>query len=90
MAHIKLGPDFNPLECLCCGDIYQTGGDPCICKLTSPWWQNPHGEAACDIHKLEKFSFKSLKDIKRERDLAQKDPALALNKAKAGIVVARG
>ena len=81
MAQIKLGPNFNPLECLCCSDVYKTGGDPCICKLTSPWYQNQHGEAACALHMQEKFSVKSLKDIKRERELALSDTDLALNKA---------
>ena len=81
MAHIKLGPNFNKMECPCCGDIYKTGGEPCICRVTSPWYQNQHGEAACAIHYLEKFSYKSLKDIHRERELARNDPTLALNSA---------
>lgn len=80
MARIRLGPNFNPLECLCCGDIYKTGGVPCICKVTSPWWQNQHGEAACDMHKSEKFSVKSLKDIKRERELALRDEMQAFQR----------
>ena len=77
MAHIQLGDDFNKMECPCCGDIYHTGGEPCICRVTSPWYQNQHGEAACAIHHLEKFSYKSLADIKRERELALLSPSLA-------------
>lgn len=81
MPNIKLGPDFNKMACLCCGDIYKTGGEPCICKVTSPWWQNQHGEAACDLHRVEKFSLKSLKEIHRERELAAQDEMLAAKKA---------
>ncbi len=91
MTRIALGPGFNPQECLCCGDVYKTGGEPCICKLTNPWWQNQHGEAACDLHKLEKFSVKSLKDIKRERELAQRDKDIAFRKAsQEGTALSRG
>ena len=37
--------------------------------MTPDWYQNEHGEVACALHRLEKFSFRSLAQIKREREL---------------------
>jgi hypothetical protein len=82
MASIKMN-GHNVLECLCCGDCATPGGWHCSCSVTPQWYQNSHGEVACDLHKMEKFSVKSLADIKRERELAQADPSSAHRKASA-------
>lgn len=70
MPSIKMhGYDIR--DCLCCGDRMEPGGDHCICRDTPQWFQNLHGEVACELHKIEKFSVKSLADVKRERELSQ-------------------
>ena len=75
MPHIKMH-GYDQRECLCCGDFLVPGGHHCACRETALWHQNSHGEIACELHMREKFSIKSLADIKRERELAQLDPAL--------------
>ncbi|KKN32295.1 hypothetical protein LCGC14_0815370 [marine sediment metagenome] len=80
MPHIKLG-GYDVRECLCCGEWATPGGWHCTCAVTPQWYQNSHGETACELHMREKFSVKSLADIKRERELAQADPSLAHKQA---------
>ena len=70
MPSIKMhGHDVR--DCLCCGDRMTPGGAHCACRETPDWYQNPHGEVACALHRMEKFSFKSLAEMKRERELAE-------------------
>lgn len=70
MPHISMhGHDIR--ECLCCGDWMTPGGAHCLCRETASWYQNMHGEVACELHMREKFSVKSLAEIKRERELAR-------------------
>lgn len=76
MPSIKMH-GYDPRDCLCCGDRLTPGGDHCICRETPDWYQNSHGEVACALHRMEKFSFKSLAEIKRERELAAANPARA-------------
>ena len=80
MPSIKMN-GYDIRECLCCGEMADPGGYHCICRVTPQWYQNQHGEAACDLHMREKFTYKSLAEIKRERELAQNDPALAIKAA---------
>ena len=68
MPSIKL-PGHDVRDCLCCGDRRTPGGAHCICRETPDWYQNQHGEAACGLHRLEKFSVKSLAEIAREREV---------------------
>ncbi len=70
MPHIDMG-NYDHRDCLCCGDRLIPGGEHCMCRETAQWYQNSHGEVACELHMREKFSVKSLADIKRERELAQ-------------------
>jgi len=79
MAHIKMG-NYDPRECLCCGDMLTPGGEHCICRETPDWYQNTHGDLACALHRLEKFSYKSLAEMKRERELAQRGVLSDTNK----------
>jgi len=55
-----------------------------MCRDTPEWYQNSHGEVACALHMREKFTVKSLAEIKRERELAQADPALAAKMVQRG------
>ena len=83
MPHIKL-PGHDIRECLCCGDMMTPGVSQCMCRDIGGWYQNPHGEVACELHMREKFSVKSLKDIHRERDAM-----LGLKKAKVEMQAQR-
>ena len=88
MPHIKL-PGHDIRECLCCGDMMTPGVSQCMCRDIGSWYQNPHGEVACELHMREKFSVKSLKDIHRERELAQRDDKLGFKKAKVEMKAQR-
>jgi hypothetical protein len=43
-----------------------------MCREIPQWYQNQHGEVACEIHRYEKFSYKSLAEIKKEREFAER------------------
>lgn len=84
MPHISI-PNHDPRECLCCGDIMTPGGAHCECRVTPDWYQDHNGEVACALHRMEKFSFRSLAQIKREREMAA-----AQGNGVAKLVVPRG
>ncbi len=71
MPHIKMAP-HDIRDCLCCGDRMTPGGASCMCREIPQWYQNQHGEVACEIHRYEKFSYKSLAEIKKEREFAER------------------